>query len=129
MISVFVLNIHYRNPETHQLPPWMRYIFLNILPKFLLMARPKSDIPLERRVERLVIKSDLLTELEIPLQSVISSIRTIADNVRREEEILQDENDWKFVAMVIDRSFLWIFVLVCIVGTTTLFVQPLGNSH
>jgi len=60
---------------------------------------------------------------------VISSIRTIADNVRKEEEILQDENDWKFVAMVIDRSFLWIFVLVCIVGTTTLFVQPLGNSH
>lgn len=60
---------------------------------------------------------------------MISSIRTIADNVRKEEEILQDENDWKFVAMVIDRSFLWIFVLVCIVGTTTLFVQPLGNSH
>ena len=107
----------------------MRYIFLNILPKFLLMARPKSEVPIERRTERLIVKSELLSELEIPLQSVITSIKTIADNVRKEEEIQQAENDWKFVAMVIDRCFLWIFVLVCIVGTTTLFVQPLGNSH
>ena len=30
---------------------------------------------------------------------------------RQEEEVLQSENDWKFVAMVIDRCFLWIFVL------------------
>ena len=62
-------------------------------------------------------------------KSAIESIDKIACNVREEELILQSENDWKFVAMVIDRCFLWIFVLVCIVGTTTLFVQPLGKIN
>ncbi|CDQ87426.1 unnamed protein product [Oncorhynchus mykiss] len=37
--------------------------------------------------------------------------------------------DWKYVAMVIDRLFLWIFVFVCITGTLGLFMQPLFQSY
>lgn len=29
----------------------------------------------------------------------------------------QVEEDWKYVAMVLDRLFLWIFSLLCVVGT------------
>ena len=54
------------------------------------MARPKNELPAEKRTERLVFKSEVLSQLEIPLQSVITSIRTIADNVRKEEEMLQE---------------------------------------
>lgn len=39
--------------------------------------------------------------------------------------LLQVQDDWKYVAMVIDRIFLWVFVLVCILGTAGLFLQPL----
>ena len=42
---------------------------------------------------------------------------------------LQIIEDWKYVAMVIDRLFLWIFVLVCVVGTVGLFMQPLFQSY
>lgn len=42
---------------------------------------------------------------------------------------LQIIEDWKYVAMVIDRLFLWIFVCVCVVGTVGLFVQPLFQSY
>lgn len=38
---------------------------------------------------------------------------------------LKVQDDWKYVAMVIDRIFLWVFVLVCILGTAGLFLQPL----
>lgn len=38
---------------------------------------------------------------------------------------LQVEDDWKYVAMVIDRIFLWVFVTVCVLGTMGLFIQPL----
>lgn len=41
---------------------------------------------------------------------------------------LQIIEDWKYVAMVIDRLFLWIFVFVCVVGTVGLFIQPLFQS-
>lgn len=42
---------------------------------------------------------------------------------------LQVIEDWKYVAMVVDRLFLWIFVIVCVVGTLGLFLQPLFQSQ
>ena len=59
------------------------------MPKFLLMARPKNDIAPEKYRERLIFQSEILSRLDLPLKKVITSIRTIADNVRKEEEILQ----------------------------------------
>lgn len=37
--------------------------------------------------------------------------------------------DWKYVAMVIDRLFLWIFVFVCVFGTMGMFLQPLFQNY
>lgn len=39
--------------------------------------------------------------------------------------LLQVEDDWKYVAMVIDRVFLWVFIILCVFGTAGLFIQPL----
>ncbi|CAF4424752.1 unnamed protein product, partial [Rotaria magnacalcarata] len=41
VVTVVVLNIHFRSPSTHQMPAWVRRVFLHVLPRLLWMRRPK----------------------------------------------------------------------------------------
>ena len=36
---------------------------------------------------------------------------------------LQICEDWKYVAMVLDRLFLWLFCSACVIGTGAIFLQ------
>lgn len=40
LVTVVVLNIHFRSPSTHVMPKWARRLFLHVLPRVLLMKRP-----------------------------------------------------------------------------------------
>lgn len=40
VVTVFVLNIHYRTPTTHNMPTWVKAVFLRLLPQILMMKRP-----------------------------------------------------------------------------------------
>ena len=44
IVTVFVLNIHFRSPSTHVMSPWIRELFLNVLPRLLLMQRPQARV-------------------------------------------------------------------------------------
>lgn len=35
-----MLNVHFRSPQTHTMAPWVRTVFINHLPKLLVMSRP-----------------------------------------------------------------------------------------
>lgn len=50
-------------------------------------------------------------------------VRFIAEHTRREEESVRVKEDWKYVAMVLDRLFLWIFTLAVLVGTAGIILQ------
>ncbi len=41
--TAITLNIHFRSSATHQMPDWVRKIFLYILPRVLMMQRPKIE--------------------------------------------------------------------------------------
>ena len=51
IITVVVLNVHYRSPVTHVMSPWVRKVFLHILPRLLVMKRP--TMAYERLMKRL----------------------------------------------------------------------------
>lgn len=46
LVTVVVLNVHFRSPSTHTMPKWGRRIFLHVLPKVLLMKRPQRGATL-----------------------------------------------------------------------------------
>uniref|UniRef100_A0A8C5MNW1 Cholinergic receptor nicotinic alpha 3 subunit n=1 Tax=Leptobrachium leishanense TaxID=445787 RepID=A0A8C5MNW1_9ANUR len=180
VITVFVLNVHYRTPKTHTMPRWVKKVFLNMLPKIMFMTRPsKVDVvkpPINPDIFNInsisssenqsctdqlfyqdsacpcgQLKRFYHTEvpcsltrgsslesmdhqatssgLSIEIRDAIENVHFIAQNMRIQNEAKEIQNDWKYVAMVIDRIFLWVFVLVCILGTAGLFLQPLlfGN--
>uniref|UniRef100_A0A3Q2R1Z1 Cholinergic receptor nicotinic alpha 3 subunit n=1 Tax=Fundulus heteroclitus TaxID=8078 RepID=A0A3Q2R1Z1_FUNHE len=144
VITVFVLNVHYRTPKTHTMPCWVRRVFLGLLPRVMFMTRP------EREAEKVTgvlccegtgvgVRQDShcsssesldggvlsLLPLSPEVREAIESVKYIAENMRLQNEAKEVQDDWKYVAMVIDRIFLWVFVLVCILGTAGLFLQPL----
>ncbi|KAM4802474.1 neuronal acetylcholine receptor subunit alpha-6-like isoform X1 [Urocitellus parryii] len=169
VVTVFVLNIHYRTPTTHTMPRWVKTIFLQLFPQILMMRRPLDKMkeksskqnpeglsgkPVKVRFansrEPKLLKecchchkssgaatskrrlshqpSQWATEnLEHSpeVEDVIDSVQFIAENMKSHNETKEVEDDWKYVAMVVDRIFLWIFIIVCVFGTAGLFLQPL----
>merc|ERR1719242_1480870 len=43
-VTVVVLNVHFRTPQTHTMAPWVRRVFIHILPRLLVMRRPYYDM-------------------------------------------------------------------------------------
>ncbi|XP_016044908.1 neuronal acetylcholine receptor subunit alpha-3 isoform X1 [Erinaceus europaeus] len=180
VITVFVLNVHYRTPTTHTMPTWVKTVFLNLLPRVMFMTRPansEADTPKpkpfynaelaslncfsrpepkgckegypcqdglcgycrHRRIKISNFSANLtrssstesmdavlsLSALSPEIRDAIQSVKYIAENMKAQNEAKEIQDDWKYVAMVIDRIFLWVFILVCILGTAGLFLQPL----
>ncbi|XP_057356924.1 acetylcholine receptor subunit beta isoform X2 [Manis pentadactyla] len=169
ILSVVVLNLHHRSPHTHQMPFWVRQIFIHKLPLYLGLKRPKPerDQMLEpppvaprdsprsgwgRGTDEYFIRkppSDFLfpkpnrfpSELAAPdlrrfidgpnravglppeLREVVSSINYIARQLQEQEDHDALKEDWQFVAMVVDRLFLWTFIIFTSVGTLVIFLD------
>ena len=52
--------------------------------------------------------------LKVPVKLVNANLKLI---------LFQIKEDWKYVAMVLDRLFLWIFTLAVCVGTAGIILQ------
>ncbi|XP_062400857.1 neuronal acetylcholine receptor subunit alpha-4 [Sardina pilchardus] len=146
IITVFVLNVHHRAPHTHSMPPWVRRLFLDVVPHFLFIRRPSQKPtgapPPRKRMSSTPLFAGQETELDLassrsPRASLvprgsssslglvaIESVQYIADHLRAEHADFSVKGEWMYVAMVIDRIFLWMFILVCIMGTAGLFLPP-----
>ncbi|NP_001191486.1 non-alpha nicotinic acetylcholine receptor subunit precursor [Aplysia californica] len=199
--TVVIINRNYRTPRTHQMPNWVRVIFLRELPKYLFMKRPDHDdrwegkpntpppsfpsTPETRRVN-ISRNNDLLelTEVHHPhcklntgggssshnhketragysgestmhgygsqptgypnrppppvpqdstdstqvqmtpeLFQTIEAVKFIYNHLKNEEEYENILEDWKYVARVLDRLLLIIFLLVTLSGTAGILLN------
>ncbi|CAG5990543.1 unnamed protein product [Menidia menidia] len=83
-----------------------------------------SDLP-----ENTEFRRRMTLKGSINVEDAVDGVRYIAEKMKSEDDDEGIIEDWKYVAMVIDRLFLWIFVFVCVVGTLGLFMQPLFQSY
>ncbi|KAF3857463.1 hypothetical protein F7725_009322 [Dissostichus mawsoni] len=58
------------------------------------------------------------------LVSALGGVTYIAEHLRAEDADFSVKEEWKYVAMVVDRIFLWMFIMVCLLGTVGLFLPP-----
>ncbi|XP_024417603.2 neuronal acetylcholine receptor subunit beta-4 [Desmodus rotundus] len=63
------------------------------------------------------------------VQEALEGVSFIAQHMKSDDEDQNVVEDWKYVAMVVDRLFLWVFVVVCVLGTVGLFLPPLFQTH
>uniref|UniRef100_A0A672Z1Z0 Cholinergic receptor nicotinic alpha 2 subunit n=1 Tax=Sphaeramia orbicularis TaxID=375764 RepID=A0A672Z1Z0_9TELE len=179
IITVFVLNVHHRSPETHTMPRWVRRLFLSVIPRWLCMKRPSDGVKpvrqqqltdrllsfrtpdpstwitqesnidlhfldagttpqrlgytlLPQRHSSLTLNRDLplldptppASALSPAVLSALEGVTYIAEHLRAEDADFSVKEDWKYVAMVVDRIFLWMFIIVCLLGTVGLFLPP-----
>ncbi|KFQ87085.1 hypothetical protein N337_08622, partial [Phoenicopterus ruber ruber] len=125
--SVCVLNVHHRSPSTHTMPPWVKLVFLERLPAYLFMkpSAKKYDMKITETLDNVSSHQDfrLRTGMKFSpeVQEAIDGVSFIAEHMKSDDNDQSVIEDWKYVAMVVDRLFLWIFVLVCVLGTVGLF--------
>ncbi|XP_037600674.1 neuronal acetylcholine receptor subunit beta-3 [Cebus imitator] len=139
IVTVFVINVHHRSSSTyHPMAPWVKRLFLQKLPKLLCMkdhvdrysipekeeSQPvvKGKVPEKKKHKQL---SDGEKVLVAFLEKAADSIRYISSHVKKEHFISQVVQDWKFVAQVLDRIFLWLFLIVSVTGSVLIFTPAL----
>ncbi|KAJ8272148.1 hypothetical protein COCON_G00110070 [Conger conger] len=138
IVTVFVINVHHRSSATyHPMAPWVKSLFLQRLPRLLCMRghtdryhypdmELSSPEPQARRQQRpLLGKEDDNHAWLAMLEKATSSVRYISRHIKKEHFIREVVQDWKFVAQVLDRIFLWAFLTVSILGTILIFTPAL----
>ncbi|XP_066251349.1 acetylcholine receptor subunit alpha-like 1 [Euwallacea similis] len=196
VVTIAVLNVNFRSPVTHKLAPWVRTVFIETLPPFLFIKRPKKDdddkldsmltdvihipmsdqfkmydkttfesfdlslaskrfdipppgfgscfgeppfpLPLTGGDEELYSPASCRTGAFDPpsdispafdkidghdMEKTVADSKFIAQHMKNKDSFENVADDWKYVAMVLDRLFLWIFTLACVVGTGVIILN------
>ncbi|XP_014662724.1 PREDICTED: acetylcholine receptor subunit beta-like 1 [Priapulus caudatus] len=58
-----------------------------------------------------------LNEFAAEMRNVADAVEVITENMRTTDAILEIEDDWTYISMVVDRLLLYIFCIVTVVGT------------
>jgi len=56
-------------------------------------------------------------EQEPHMEKAINAVRFVAQHVKNQDRYNKVADDWKYVAMVLDRILLWVFSFACVAGT------------
>jgi len=127
-ITIYTCNLHLRSGDTHALPNWMRFVFIDFFPKYL-GIKPRNEEEEEEeeesKEEAKPMKSAIETGTKYSplLEGILEDITFVANDYRENGKSGDDVSDWQYVAMVLDRIFFIIFTIVGLLSTAVLFIN------
>ncbi|XP_059728591.1 acetylcholine receptor subunit beta [Haemorhous mexicanus] len=139
-LSVGVLNLHHRSPGTHGMPAWARQVFLQRLPPLLGLRPSPSPAPFSpspalapppRASDAYFLRRPSLpgpaplgpaprSGLAPELRPAAAAAAVIARSLRERERRRQAQDEWRALAMAVDRLCLWALLALtggCALGT------------
>uniref|UniRef100_A0A669Q5V7 Cholinergic receptor nicotinic alpha 10 subunit n=1 Tax=Phasianus colchicus TaxID=9054 RepID=A0A669Q5V7_PHACC len=135
-LTIFIMNIHHCGPGARPVPPWARRLILHHLARALCVCevgescgRPQRegtggtgprDPPGEGAEPGLCPHSRCLCHHH----AVLSSVGYIAGVFRRHRTSQRHAAEWKKLAKVMDRFFMWVFFLMVFLMS----VLVIGNA-
>ncbi|XP_052280904.1 acetylcholine receptor subunit alpha-like 1 [Dreissena polymorpha] len=152
-LTVSTLSVHFRSPSTHTMSPWIMRLLMEILPKILCMKRPpvnrkqsafqtvkdrevrdanldtaKVFMNWQRQTDMLRHRissesSEAFSTYPPEIRESLKGVRYIAKHKKTADDAKLEERDWNYVAMVMDRLFLYIFTTACVCGTIGIFLN------
>uniref|UniRef100_A0A671Y467 Acetylcholine receptor subunit beta n=1 Tax=Sparus aurata TaxID=8175 RepID=A0A671Y467_SPAAU len=61
------------------------------------------------------------------LKSAIAAVTYMAEQLKKQDTDDTMTGDWQFIALVVDRLFLWLFVIITTLGTLAMFLDASFN--
>ncbi|ESO03817.1 hypothetical protein HELRODRAFT_80095, partial [Helobdella robusta] len=177
IITVVIINWNFRTPRTHRMHRWIRSLFLNYLPRVVMMKRPNHEKRTEKKLyahrhdSRQMREADYKNDVRCcpgrsdddleeepfnedvvgggggrknqqmgckgpsggssnvgPASSpdaikAIEAIKLVAAHLKNEDDYNEILDDWRYVASVIDRLQLYVFVAITIGGTLGILIN------
>merc|ERR1719348_1887247 len=56
-VTVVVLNVHFRSPQTDKMAPWVKRVFIHILPRLLIMKRPQFQPDKQTSLRKVMLRT------------------------------------------------------------------------
>ncbi|XP_078001456.1 neuronal acetylcholine receptor subunit beta-4-like [Glandiceps talaboti] len=157
--TVLVLNIHHRLAVTHEMPAWVRKFFIEFLPRFICINKPRtktmrrsaSEISsfskLFQQARRTAMREKSTKEdgqdgeminmnsagnfasLRKEMMKMAESSNFISEHLKKEDADNKLTEEWRYVAVVLDRMLLWIYLVGYCAATCAIILNaPLARG-
>ncbi|KAJ3584878.1 hypothetical protein NHX12_013601 [Muraenolepis orangiensis] len=103
ILSVVVLNLHHRSSNTHQMPMWVR------------------------KLQRYFDTDHYCLVLPPNLKAAIAGVTYMSEQLQKQDTDDTITGDWQYIALVVDRLFFWLFVVITGLGTLAMFLDASFN--
>ncbi|XP_029311205.1 cholinergic receptor, nicotinic, beta 1 (muscle) like [Cottoperca gobio] len=105
--------------------PGGEYFYRKINPDLVIPWRGRCESTVQ--LQRLPDTDSYCLILPSNLKSAIGAVTYMAEQLKKQDTDDTMTGDWQFIALVVDRLFLWLFVIITTLGTLAMFLDASFN--